>query len=112
MSTELEQKASTSPSKRASKTSTAKRKSAKKVTASTAAKKPSTTTTKKKVVKKKAAAKRAVSAPIIMPNPAKRQTAIEKIAYHLSEARGFTPGFEERDWLTAETIIEQLHRED
>lgn len=74
----------------------------------TAAKK----STAKPTAKKKVAAKRAASKPIIMPHPKKRQKAIEQIAYHLSQARGFTPGFEESDWLTAEKIIEQLHTED
>ena len=79
---------------------------------SAAGTKPAAGTGKQKTAKKKAAAKRAKSAAIVMPNPLKRQRAIEQIAYHLSLARGFTPGFEESDWLTAETIIEQLHAED
>ena len=112
MSTELEQETPISPAKRASKTSTEKKKPAKKVAAKTTAGKTPATANKKKAAKKKAAVKHAASAPIVMPTPAKRQKAIEKIAYHLSEARGFAPGFEESDWLTAETIIAQLHQDD
>lgn len=110
MSTKLDRNKTAAPTAGANNRKTGNKTTTRKVTAKTVSKKKATA--KKKTVKKAAAARRAPSAAIIMPNPIKRQTAIEKIAYHLSEARGFAPGFEESDWLTAETIIERLHSDD
>lgn len=35
-----------------------------------------------------------------------RQEMIAETAYHLSEKRGFIPGYEQQDWFEAERIIQ------
>jgi len=35
------------------------------------------------------------------------QEMIAEAAYHLSEKRGFAPGYEQQDWLEAERIIHE-----
>ena len=37
-----------------------------------------------------------------------REEAIRRAAYAASERRGFKPGFEEEDWLTAEREFDEL----
>ena len=42
------------------------------------------------------------------PSKEERQRWIATAAYHRAEKRGFTPGYEVRDWLDAEAEINEL----
>jgi hypothetical protein len=48
-----------------------------------------------------------VAAPVAVPAEARR-AMIAKAAYLRAERRGFVPGFEEDDWLTAEKEVDAL----
>jgi hypothetical protein len=39
----------------------------------------------------------------------RRHAAIALAAYHLSERRGFEPGYEEQDWLEAEVAVDHAY---
>jgi hypothetical protein len=49
-------------------------------------------------------------------NPEERHRRIAEAAYYRAERRGFTPGYEEEDWIAAEREIdggaEAFHAED
>jgi len=47
-------------------------------------------------------AEEATPAKILRASPESRQESIERLAYLLAEQRGFAPGHELDDWLTAE----------
>jgi hypothetical protein len=51
-----------------------------------------------------------VLAEVIPLDISSRHKAIEKAAYHLAEKRGFAPGHELEDWLTAERQRETWER--
>lgn len=41
-------------------------------------------------------------------SPQQRHKMIAEAAYYLAEHRGFTPGYETEDWLTAESTIDAI----
>ncbi|MCP3662928.1 MAG: DUF2934 domain-containing protein [Gammaproteobacteria bacterium] len=67
---------------------------------------------KKKVARKKAAVKKRTAAKKLSQKPQvshrERYEMIATMAYYRAEARNFTPGKEQQDWLECEQIVDSM----